>query len=61
MLSGCRAKENPESHQDNGVEEKEEFQIEVESKIEKEDCFLCGDAEDSLMGYYSKKLPVYFK
>ena len=34
VLSGCGAKENSESYQDNGVEEKEEFQIEVESKIE---------------------------
>lgn len=55
VLSGCGAKENSESHQDNGVEEKEEFQIEVESKIEQKECFLCGDADDSLMGYYSKK------
>lgn len=54
-LSGCGAKENSESHQDNDAEEKEEFHIEVESKIEKEDCFLCGEADDSLMGYYSKK------
>lgn len=55
VLSGCAAKEDFESQQDNSVEEKEEFHIEVESKIEQDKCFLCGEADDSLMGYYSKK------
>ena len=55
VLSGCAAKENLESQQDNSAEEKEEFHIEVESKIEQEKCFLCGEADDSLMGYYSQK------
>lgn len=58
MLNGCGAKENSESHQNNGVEEKEEFQIEVESKIEQKECFLCGEADDSLMGYYSKTMSL---
>lgn len=58
VLSGCGTKENSENHQDNGVEEKEKFHIEVESKIEQEDCFLCGEADDSLMGYYSKKKSI---
>ena len=55
VLSGCAAKENIESQQDNRAEEKEEFYIEVASQIEQEKCFLCGEADDSLMGYYSKK------
>lgn len=32
-----------------------EFELDVESNISQEKCFICGEAEDSLMGYYSKK------
>ncbi len=55
VLSGCGAKEDSEIQQHDNVGEKEEFRIEVESKIDQKECFLCGEAEDSLMGYYSKK------
>lgn len=54
-VAGCGQADGSKSSQSVVVDEKEEFQIELESKIEQEDCFLCGDAEDSLMGYYSKK------
>lgn len=54
-IAGCGQTDVSKSSQNGVVDEKEEFQIELESKIEQEDCFLCGDAEDSLMGYYSKK------
>lgn len=55
LLGGCAQKPVSESQEDGDVTEKEEFHIEVESKIEPEKCYLCGDADDSLMGYYSKK------
>ena len=35
VLNGCGAKENSESHQNNGVEEKEEFQLKLNRKLNK--------------------------
>ena len=39
VLSGCEAKENSESHQDNSVEEKEEFQIDIAFSVGEFDFF----------------------
>lgn len=55
LLIGCGQSGNSESQPNSAIVDKEEFHIEVESTIEQENCFLCGEADDSLMGYYSKK------
>lgn len=55
VVAGCGKTAVSDHFQNSDAKEQEEFQIEVESKIEQEKCFLCGDAENSLMGYYSKK------
>lgn len=52
LLSGCTLKKEVRSEE--LLEVDAEYSMTIESEIEQDSCYICGDNEKSLMGYYRK-------
>lgn len=51
LLTGCADKRDVETV----LQDPEEYSLSVESEVPSEDCFICGNREDSLMPYYGNR------
>lgn len=57
-LSGCKKMQENMPQDGEGFEEEQEqseFQLKLSSSVSREECYICGEREDSLMPYYGKR------
>lgn len=56
LYSGCgKAQTEREDKKEEITTEQCEYQVEAASTVKLEDCYICGDREESLMPYYAKR------
>ena len=55
VLVGCAKQSGGLPDEPESVQERPEYELEVLSTVKAEDCYICGNRNDSLMPYYAKR------